>query len=337
MTLANSMAGLVWLGITLYALLGGADFGAGFWDLMAGDTKKGSRQRRLIERSMGPVWEANHVWLIFILVVTWTCFPILFGSVTSTLWIPFMLAALGIIVRGTAFVCREAVANAAQRRVFGIAFGLASIVAPYFFGVMIGAIVSGRVPVGLGAGNALASWWNPVSFATGLLAVAICAYLAAVYLSVEARRTGDMALIAQLRERALFAGVAIFAVADMALFFIRQEAPFLAHGLVHRGLPFVIIAGLAGLIALGALYFGRFAAARIFAVIQIVAIFWGWSAAQFPNILGSHFTIAQAASQPAVLKATLISLSAGAVILIPSLTWLYILFRRGSQTKNIDA
>ncbi len=328
MTLAITMISVLWLGVTLYALFGGADFGGGFWDLIAGSAERGKRQRALIEHSIGPVWEANHVWLIFVLVVMWTCFPVLFGSITSTLWIPFTLAALGIIARGSAFAFRKIVVKTWQRRIFGACFALSSIITPFFFGAMAGAVASGQVPVGIGTGNALTSWWNPVSVMTGLLAVTVCAYLAAVYLTADARRSSDATLVAQFRRRALIAGITAGIIAVIGLLLLHQKAPSLAHGLAHRGLPLVIISGIAGITTLVLLYAGRFATARICGALAVAAVLWGWAAAQYPYVLGSRLTIAQAASEPAVLKATLISLSIGAVLLIPSLALLYTLFQR---------
>jgi cytochrome d ubiquinol oxidase subunit II len=329
MTLVDFTAGVMWLGVVFYALFGGADFGAGFWDLVAGSAKKGAKQRELIEHSIGPVWEANHVWLIFVLVIMWTCFPMLFGSVTSTLWIPFTLAAFGVIARGSAFAFRKIVVKTWQKRIFGAAFAFSSVVTPFFFGTIAGAVAIGRVPVGVGTGNAITSWLNPVSIMIGLLAVIVCAYLAAVYLTADARRSGDKTLVAQFRSRALAMGLVAGLVAAGGLFFLHNDAPALAHGLAHRGLAFVILSAMAGLIALSLLYMNHFATARIFAALAVAAVLVGWAAAQYPYVLSSKLTITQAASEPAVLKATLLSLGIGAIVLIPSLGWLYTLFQRG--------
>jgi len=331
MTLADTLAGVIWLGVTFYALLGGADLGAGFWDLMAGNSQRGIKQRQLIERSIGPVWEANHVWLIFVLVTTWTCFPVLFGSVTSTLWIPFMLAALGIVARGSSFAFREAVTIIWQKRILGIVFGISAIFVPFFFGSMAGAIATGRVPVGVGMGNEITSWWNPVSIVTGLLAVSVCAYLAAVYLSAGAHRDGHTELIAQFRQRALLAGLLSGVLVIVGLVLIHHDTPLLAHGLAHRGLIFVIVSGMACLTTIGLLYLKYFAAARIAGVLTVTAILWGWGAAQYPYVLNTKLTIAQAATVPTVLRAVLLCLVIGAVFLVPSLVWLYTLFRHGNQ------
>ena len=250
MRLADSVAAVLWLGVTCYALFGGADFGAGFWDLAAGGARAGARQRQLIEHSIGPVWEANHVWLIFVLVVMWTCFPPLFGAVASTLWIPLTLAAFGVIVRGSAFAFRKTVTATWQRRVFGAGFAFSSVITPFFLGATAGAVAAGRVPPGVGAGRPVASWWSPVPVMTGVLAVVTCAYLAAVFLAGDARRAGDAVLVTQFRTRALGAGLAAGIVAAAGLLFLRQDATALYHGITHRGLPLVAVSAAAGVISL---------------------------------------------------------------------------------------
>lgn len=331
MTLVQIAAGVMWLGVIFYALFGGADFGAGFWDLVAGSAKKGAKQRALIEHSIGPVWEANHVWLIFVLVVMWTCFPLLFGSIFSTLWIPFTLAAFGVIARGSAFAFRKVVVEVWQKRLLGAAFAFSSVVTPFFFGTIAGAVATGRVPEGVGLGNTITSWLSPVPIMTGLLAITVCLYLAAVYLTADARRSGDMELVVQFRRKALGAAIAAGIVAAGGLLFLHQKAPFIAHGLAHRGLPFVVASGVAGTVALGLLYVRHFATARLFAAVAIASVLIGWAAAQYPYVLGTHLTLDEAASLPSVLKATLISLAVGAIILIPSLGWLYVLFQRSDK------
>jgi cytochrome d ubiquinol oxidase subunit II len=323
----------MWLGVTLYALFGGADFGAGFWDLVAGGARRGERQRRLIEHSIGPVWEANHVWLIFVLVVMWTCFPGLFGAVSSTLWIPLTLAAFGVIARGSAFAFRKTVTEVWQRRLFGAAFAISSVITPFFLGAAAGSVASGRVPPGIGKGDAIASWWNPVSVLTGTLAVVVCAYLAAVYLTADARRGGDEPLTAQFRRRALGSGVAAGMVAGAGLIFLHGHAPALSHGLAHRGLPLVITSAAAGIASLGLLFQRHFLVARLTAATAVTAVLWAWAAAQYPHLLDPGTTIAQAAATHSVLQATLISLGIGAVVLVPSLTWLYVLFQRHPSTQ----
>lgn len=333
MTLADALAAVLWIGVTCYALFGGADFGAGFWDLLAGGARRGAGQRQLIEHSIGPVWEANHVWLIFVLVVMWTCFPPLFGAVSSTLWIPLTLAALGVIIRGSAFAFRKTVTTTWQRRILGAAFAASSVITPFFLGAAAGAVASGRVPPGVGAGRPVTSWWNPVSVLTGVLAVVVCAYLAAVYLTADARRAGDAALVAQFRWRALAAGTAAGAVAASGLLLLHQEAAVLYHGLLHRALPLVAISALAGIVSLGLLYRRQFLTARLTAALAVTAVLWAWALAQYPNLLNPGLTIGGAAADRPVLVATIVSLGIGAVLIIPSLAWLYLLFQRSAASR----
>src|SRR5215211_2313072 len=178
--------GLAMLGVTAYAVLGSADFGAGFWDLTAGGAERGGRVRGMIQRSMSPVWEANHVWLIFVLVMVWTAFPVAFGSLMSTLSIPLFLAALGVIFRGMAFALRGQAATIREARFLGAIFAFSSVLIPFFFGAAVGGVASGRVPVGNQAGDIISSWLNPTSVAVGVIAVCTGAYVAAVYMAGDA-------------------------------------------------------------------------------------------------------------------------------------------------------
>jgi cytochrome d ubiquinol oxidase subunit II len=332
-TLPELLAAVLWFGVTLYALFGGADFGAGFWDLIAGGAERGAPKRKLIEHSIGPVWEANHVWLIFILVVMWTGFPTLFGAVSSTLWIPLTLAAFGVIARGSSFAFRKVASDIRHQRVFGGGFALSSVATPFFLGTAAGAVAAGPVPPGIGRGNALSSWWNPVSVMTGVLAVVVCAYLAAVYLTADARRSGDPELITQFRIRALIAGAVAGIVSAVGLLFLHNDAPALAHGLAHRALPLVMVSGVAGLASLALLYLGHFLTARLTAALAVAAVLWAWALAQYPHLLDPGLTISQAAANHTVLEAVLISLGVGALVLVPSLAWLYLLFQHNPAVE----
>ena len=328
MTLANVLAMIMWVGVTAYAVFGGADFGGGFWDLVAGGAQRGASRRALIEHSIGPVWEANHVWLIFVLVVMWTGFPRLFGAVSSTLWIPLTVAALGVIGRGSAFAFRKSVTALWQRRAFGAAFAASSVITPFFLGAAAGGVAAGHVPPGVGQGNAVTSWWNPVSVLTGSLAVAVCAYLAAVYLTADARRSGDASLVGSFRACALAAGAAAGLIAAAGVGVLHADAPTLAHGLLHRGLPLVILSAVAGLAALALLYVQRYLVARIAAALAVASVIWGWAVAQYPYVLVPRLSISAAAATHSVLLATVICLLIGALLLIPSLAWLYVIFQR---------
>jgi cytochrome d ubiquinol oxidase subunit II len=327
MNAAQAVLTVMWLGLTLYALFGGADFGAGFWDLLAGGPRRGRPQRALIEHVIGPVWEANHVWLIFVLVLLWTGFPPVFAAVMSTLYIPLTLAALGIIARGAAFAFRKASTQLWQQRLFGAAFAGSSILTPFFFGTVAGAIASGRVPPGLAAGRLFASWWNPTSLLGGVLAVGTCAFLAAAYLCRDAVRLRAPDLADAFRRRALASGLVVGAVALGGIAILRADAPRLYSGLTHRALPLVVVSAVAGLLSLILLAVRGYLLVRATAALAVIAVLWGWAVAQYPAMLPGTSFLAAAATGP-VLNAVLAVSAVGAVLLVPSLAWLFVLFQR---------
>ena len=222
---------LAMLGITAYAVLGSADFGAGLWDLTAGGAKRGGRIRGLVQYSMSPVWEANHVWLIFVLVVVWTAFPVAFGSIFSTLSIPLFLAALGIIFRGAAFALRGQAGTIREARLLGALFASSSVLIPFCLGAVVGGIASGRVGVGNAAGDPWSSWLNPTSILIGVLGVLTGAHLAAVFLAADARRAEQPDLVRAFRVRALGSGAAAGALALGGILVLRSDARDLYDGL----------------------------------------------------------------------------------------------------------
>ena len=244
MSLAEVPLLFVLLGLTAYAVLGGADFGAGLWQLLSAGPR-GRALREHAHRSMGPVWEANHVWLIFVLVIFWTAYPVAFGSIASTLAVPLFIAAVGIILRGTAYALRSAARSDREAIRIDLAFAMSSILTPFALGTMVGAIASGRVPVGNAAGALWASWLNPTAIFIGVLAVAAGAYMAAVFLAADARRIGREDLAQAFRRRALTAGSVTGALALTGLVVVRADA--------RRALrrPDVTGPGLAALVGVG--------------------------------------------------------------------------------------
>ncbi len=331
MGLPEIMLIVMWLGLTAYVLFGGADFGGGMWDLLAGGTERGRPQRELIEHSIGPVWEANHVWLIFVIVLMWTGFPSVFGAIASTLYIPLTLVALGIIARGSTFAFRKVSTDVSRQRLFGATFAFSSLLTPFFLGTVAGAITSGRVPPGIAAGDLVTSWLNPTSMLTGLLTIGITAYLAAVYLTRDAERAGAAKLAEQFRLRALVTGVLLGGLSLAGLLVLRTDAPRLYAALTSgAGLPLVALSVVAGVVSLLLLWWRRYLAVRLTAALAVVALLWGWAAGQFPNLLPG-VTIDQAAATPAVLLATLVALAVGGVLLMPSLWWLYATFQRSEK------
>lgn len=329
MTPVQVTAVLLWLGVTTYAVFGGADFGAGFWDLAAGGSERGLRPRALIADAIGPVWEANHTWMIFDLVILWTAFPAAFAAIMSTLFIPLSLAAFGIVLRGSAFAFRPVATDLPGRRAAGAVFAASSIVTPFFLGAAGGAIASGRVPVGNAAGDPIASWLNPTSALIGLLAIATCAYLASVFLVAEADRRSDAELGAYFRRRAILAAVAAGALAVAGIAVLHADAPALASGLMSRGWPLVVASGVLGTAALLLLRRGAPRVTRALAAGAVVAVVWGWGVAQYPDILPGSLTLADAASPSGSLEALMVVFIAAALVIAPSLVFLYRLDERG--------
>ncbi|MEU6644910.1 cytochrome d ubiquinol oxidase subunit II [Saccharomonospora sp. NPDC046836] len=334
MSLANWLISLMWVGLTCYVLLGGADFGGGFWDLVAGRAARGARQRWLVEESIGPVWEANHVWLIFVIVLCWSAFPAVFASVTSTMYIPLTLVALGIIARGAAFAFRKASTEFGLQRLFGAAFAASSVLTPFFLGAVAGGIASERVPIGIAKGDLVTSWWNPTSVFAGVLAVVVCAYLAAVYLCADARRAQAPDLVRGFRHRAIGSAVVAGALALGGIAVLHADAPALFAGLTSTGLPLVILSIVAGLGSMALLFMDRYVLARGSAAVAVTALLWGWAAAQYPLLLPPDTTIDAAAANPAVLRVVLVSTIVGALLLIPSLAWLFMLFQHSPAASE---
>jgi len=321
--LANVVLAFLWAGITAYVLLGGADFGGGFWDLLAGSAQSGAAQRARIEHSIGPVWEANHVWLIFALVVVWTGFPGVFSAISSTLYIPLTAAALGVILRGSAFAFRKAVTELPLQRVFGAAFALSSVLTPFFLGTVAGAIAAGRVPLGSARGDIVTSWLNPTSMLGGILAVEVCAYLAAVYLTGDARRDGEPELAEAFRRRALVMGTLTGVTALAGIAVLHTDAPRLFAGLTGHGLALIVATALFGAVSLALLVERRFVAVRVTAALAVVAVLWGWGVAQYPDLLVGAATVDSAAAPHDTLVALVGSLVGGSLLLVPSLALLY--------------
>jgi cytochrome bd ubiquinol oxidase subunit II len=328
MSSADAVAAVLWVGVTLYAVFGGADFGSGFWALIAGGGERGSRARALIDWAIGPVWEANHVWLIFMLVTLWTAFPEAFSSITSTLFIPLSLAALGIVLRGAGFAFHRVARRRGGRRLAEAAFGIASVLTPFFMGTVVGAVASGRVPIGNAEGDPVTSWLNAVSLLLGALFVAAGAYLAAVFLVSDARRFGDQQLVAYFTRRALAAALVAGALAIAGIFVLRDDARYLYDGLTSEGLPLVLLSLVCGLGALVLLWRGVARGVRPLAVVAVVAVIWGWGAAQYPYLLPQTLTIEQGAGASETLTAVLVVFGIAVVVVLPALALLFVLDQR---------
>ena len=328
MTAPQLTAVVLWLGLTAYAVFGGADFGGGFWDLMAGGSERGVAARALIADAIGPVWEANHTWLIFDLVILWTAFPPAFAAIMSTLFVPLTLAALGIVLRGAAFAFRPLAGGPVGRRAADAVFAISSVVTPFFLGAAGGAIASGRVPAGNAAGDPWTSWLNPTSVLVGLLAIATCAYLAAVFLVADARRRSEPELVAYFFRRATLAALVAGALALAGIAILRVDAPILAEELTRRGWPLILASALLGSAALILLRRQMPRGTRVLAVGAVVAVIWGWGIAQYPDILPGSLSLADAAAPSGSLEALLVVFVVAAVVIAPSLALLYYLDQR---------
>ncbi|HWC72972.1 MAG TPA: cytochrome d ubiquinol oxidase subunit II [Gemmatimonadales bacterium] len=326
MTLAGSLAAIILVALTAYALLGGADFGGGVWHLLASGPRK-HEQRRLIAHAIAPVWEANHVWLILAIVLLFTCFSPAFARVAVTLHVPLTLMLLGIVLRGSGFVF-QSYGGKGERT-----FALASLLTPLLLGVSVGAIASGSVRDVTGeefVHGYIRPWFTPFALAVGFFALACFAFLAAVYLTLEAR---NRELQEDFRRRAIFAGVAVFAIAAIGLL-LSPQAPLVQRGLLatSRAAALHVVPAIAALTAFWALWRRRYRIARIAAAAQVALILWGWGLSQYPYLVPPDLTIANTAAPRATLELALVALLAGAIVLFPSLFYLFKVFKAGSDS-----
>jgi cytochrome d ubiquinol oxidase subunit II len=320
--LADLVAAAMFAGVVVYAVFGGADFGSGFWDLTAGGAERGGRLRALIDHSIGPVWEANHVWLIYVLVFWWTAFPRAFAAATTTLFVPLALALVGIVLRGASFAFRKFAATLHQARLFGAIFAGSSLISPFFLGAAAGAVASGRVPRE-GYGDVWRSWLTWTSLVGGLLAVATCSFLAGAFLTAEADRAQDRGLAEQLRKGSLLVGLVTGAIVLAAIVPIHRDAPTLGHELTGRALPFVLVSAAAGLWTLRSLWRRRYGQARLGAVVAVASVVVGWGVAQYPWLLTDQLRIAAAAGAHATLVGLLVVVGVASVVVVPALAYLF--------------
>jgi cytochrome d ubiquinol oxidase subunit II len=334
--MSDAVAVVLFFGVIAYAIFGGADFGAGFWDLIAGDADRGAKPRAVVDHSIGPVWEANHVWLIFVLVVLWTAFSPAFSSIMLTLFVPLTLAALGIVLRGSSFAFRKSVLRTRDRRRYGAVFATSSILVPYCMGAVAGAIASGRVPAGGKSGDWWSSWINPSSVLGGVLAVTACAYLAAVYLTHDARRFGEDDMVEYFRRRAVIAAVVAGAVAFAGIFVLDADATYVFHGLTSRALPLVIVSALCGLGSLWLMLRGSLRWSRFLAIGAVASVVAGWGVAQWPYMLPTSLTVSQAAAPSATLWTVLVVFVIAAIVILPSLALLYVLDQRSVLATDVS-
>jgi len=335
--LETIIAGVMVASLVLYALLGGADYGGGVWDLFAFG-KRAREQRVLIAEAIGPVWEANHVWLILVIVILFTAFPPAFATIATALHIPITLLLIGIVLRGTSFTFRshDVQRDDVQRR-WSLVFSIASIITPVLLGIILGAIASGtiRVENGVLSTGFFRSWLAPFPFAVGFFALALFAFLAAVYLTLE---TQVRELQEDFRARGLVAGVAVGLLALIVFVLAEKGAPTVRAGISRTwwALGLHIFTAVFATGAFYALWTKKYRLARVCAASQVTLILLGWAFAQFPNLVEPDITITSAAAPPITLELLLIALVLGAVLLFPSYYYLFRIFKTpqsGTRTQ----
>lgn len=327
--LPEIVAGAMVLALNAYVLMGGADFGGGVWDLLANGPRR-EAQRDLISKSIAPIWEANHVWLIVVVVMMFTAFPVAFSTLGIVLHIPISLMLIGVVLRGSAFVFRSYGSRArAERRRWGVAFASASAMTPVLLGMIIGAIASGDVAKASGRVGAasfrevfISPWLAPFPITVGLFSLALFAFLASVYLTIEAK--DDATLRDDFRARALGAATAVAVFAAVALLLSRTAAPRVMAGVVGGSWSWLLhlCTATAAITAIAALWRRSFHLARVAAAAQVSLILWGWVLAQYPFVIPMTLTIRQASAPEVTLTLLLIGLAGGALVLIPSLRYL---------------
>ncbi|BCL80384.1 cytochrome D ubiquinol oxidase subunit II [Ktedonobacteria bacterium brp13] len=322
---------VLWWALIVYAVLGGADFGAGVWDLFAAG-RDARRQHELINHALGPVWEANHVWLIFLIVGLFSVFPTAFAALSIALFFPITIALIGIVLRGAAFVYRYYAVSEESlfARAWGRVFSIMSIATPFFLGVAAAAVASGRLVNAQGvaqAGNIFA-WLSPFTVVIGVMAIALCATIAAIYLVVEARDTiHDTQLTRSYRLNALAAGAITALLGAAGLLLSSSEAPLIWQGMLSHALPLVIITMLIGIATAVALFLQRFRLARILIIAEAAFMLGAWGLSQYPYVIPPYYTIESSANVPSAILALLIGMAVGMCILLPSLYYLFSVFK----------
>jgi cytochrome d ubiquinol oxidase subunit II len=321
---AIAVAAILFVVLSAYALFGGADFGGGIWDLLAGGPARGAAPRALIDESITPVWEANHVWLVFILVLLWTAFPPAFAAIMTALFVPLSLSLLGIVLRGVGFAFRHT----------GALFAASSLITPFFMGTVVGAVATGQVPVHP-AGNVLAAWTSPTAILTGFLFVAACAYVSSVFLVSEARQRGHQDLMRYFLLRATAAGVLTGALAGGTFAELPASSPHVFAGLTGIALPLVAISIAAGIAVLGMLWLRWYHALglRVTAAIAVATVVWGWGLAQYPYLFPTTLSLAAGSAPTGSLVAEFVVAGLAVLLVAPGFALLYVLQQRRMLTE----
>jgi len=325
------------LALTVYALFAGADFGAGIWEVNTA-WQATPEERKLLFSAIGPVWEANHVWLIFVLVAMFGAFPSAFAAVCQALWLPLILALVGIVFRGIGYAFRVYSRDRRQQLAWELLFATGSAAAPFFLGASIGALASGQLKLESGSefdGSYLSNWLSPMSLFTGFFVVVMCAYLAAVYLAREAHVNGLSQLALVWRQRALGTGIwtGVLAVAGVA--YLASGASGLWAGFQARSWPLVALSVLGGFLSLASLVAARYHLAVISAAVAVTTVIWGWAVAQYPYLVPPSITVESAKAPDNILWLLIGTTAVGSLLLLPALGYLLYLFksRRSAQLQ----
>lgn len=321
------------LSLILYVLMGGADFGGGMWDLAAVGPRA-ARQRKAIAEAIGPIWEANHVWLILVVVLLFTGFPIGFAGMMTALNIPLTVMLIGIVLRGSAFIFRKYDSKSATvQRHWSTVFGIASILTPFSQGVILGALSTGQIRIvnGQVVSGFFAGWLTLFALACGVFALVLFAFLAATYLTLETKEQPD--LENDFRLRALWSGLTLAPIAGVVFFTSKHGAPEMYHGLTHWWAPLLLAwTSVMSVVALVALWRRWFTMARIAAISQATLILVGWCLAQYPNIVTPDVTVTNAHAPEITLRLLILALGIGAIVLLPSLAFLLHIFK-GKESR----
>jgi cytochrome bd ubiquinol oxidase subunit II len=327
---------VVFTALTIYALFGGADFGAGVWEVNTA-LQASPKERKLLYSAIGPVWEANHVWLIFVLVATFAAFPVAFAAICQSLWLPLLLALAGIVFRGAGYALRSN-ATDSQRQQFAwdVVFAAGSTAAPFFLGASIGALASGKLMLaedGRFDGNFLTGWLSPMSVFSGFFVVVMCTYLAAVFLAREASDLADAELTQIWRQRALATGIWMGLLSLAGVVYVASDAPDLWDGFRRRSWPLVAGAIAAGFLSLDSLVRERFRIAVGAAAAAVTSVIWGWAIAQYPLLVPPSITVENAKAPANILWLLIATVGFGSLLLIPALGYLFYLFKSGRRER----
>src|SRR6266566_5520600 len=331
MTIADVLLSILWLALFIYTIFGGADFGAGMLELFAVG-ESGSRQEALIDESIGPVWESNHVWLIFLLVVFFTAFPPAFAAINVVLFIPLLLAVIGIVLRGSSFVFKThgIIKKSRNVKILSRTFSVASAMTPFFLALSAAAIASGVIHIqneSQVVTNTGSDWLTPFTLTIGAMALTLCVTISAIYLTVEATSRGDMELAEVFRRRGLIAGALTAALGLLGLILSPSEAPFLWNGMLDKAIPVVIVTMLIGLAAAAALWFKRYGWARVLIVAEAACLLLSWGVAQFPYLIPPDVKVENASSPQNTQVLLLVGVIIALIIVGPSLWFLYYVFK----------